>query len=226
MSCAISTSLKPSTFRNARTRSTFTVRIQSSGSPCSTLPMLKPLTENLLSSLSKQQSLRDALLNYQPTCIMTLRILLLLALLVPFAVRADGPADNKPENVRPVPRKGAALSPAVREELEQGIAKLGDEIEGLRGQLKGKAALLALLPDVQIFHNAVRYAVQYNEIFNPTNEVPAARSLLKQGLDRATELREGKPSWISATGLVIRGYISRLDGSVQPYGLVVPASFQ
>ena len=29
-----------------------------------------------------------------------------------------------------------------------------------------------------------------------------------------------------ATGLVVRGYLSKIDGSVQPYGLVVPASFQ
>ena len=117
---------------------------------------------------------------------MKLQPLLIPALLLPFQLMADGPADNKPENVRPVPRTGAALAPKVREDLEEGIAKLGDEIDGLRSQLKGKAALLALLPDVQIFHNAVRYAVQYNEIFNPTNEVPAARNLLKQGLDLVT----------------------------------------
>src|SRR4051812_31854435 len=154
---------------------------------------------------------------------MILRILLILAFALP--LWADGPADNKPDNVRPVPRPGAPLAPAVRAELEQGIATLGDEIDGLRTQLKGKASLLALLPDVQIFHNAVRYAVQYNEIFNATNEAPAARALLKQGLERARELREGNPSWIASTGLVVRGYVSRLDGSVQPYGLVVPASF-
>jgi Prolyl oligopeptidase family len=138
---------------------------------------------------------------------------------------ADGPADNRADNVRPVPRKGAIISQEVRDELEQGIAKLGAEIDALRDQLKKKPALLALLPDVQIFHNAVRYAVRYNEIFNPTNEIPAAKNLLKAGLDRAAELREGKPSWLSATGLVVRGYVSKLDDSVQPYGLVVPSSY-
>ena len=33
------------------------------------------------------------------------------------------------------------------------------EIEALRGSLKDKPELLALLPDVQIYHNAVRYAL-------------------------------------------------------------------
>ena len=35
-----------------------------------------------------------------------------------------------------------------------------------------------------------------------------------------------KPPWTTATGLVVRGYVSKIDGSVQPYGLVVPATFQ
>jgi len=151
-------------------------------------------------------------------------LFLMPMVLLPFA-HADGPADNRPDNVRPVPRKGATLSAEAREELEQGAAKLGEEIESLRKQFKGKAASLALVPDIQIFQNAVRYAVQHNEIFNPTNEVPAAKNLLKLGLERAAELRAGNPSWISATGLVVRGYVSQLDDSVQPYGLVVPASF-
>ena len=57
---------------------------------------------------------------------------------------ADGPADNRPDNVRPVPRKGAIISQDVRDELEQGITKLGAEIDALRDQLKNKPALLAL----------------------------------------------------------------------------------
>ncbi len=141
------------------------------------------------------------------------------------SVFADGPADNIPEKVRPVPPPGVKISDEARTELMAGADKLSAEIEKLRGDFTGKSNSLALLPDIQIFEKAVRWAVQYNEIFHATNEVSAARALLKQGTERAQQLREGKPLWISATGLVVRGYISRLDGSVQPYGLVVPASF-
>jgi hypothetical protein len=57
-------------------------------------------------------------------------------------------------------------------------------------------------------------------------EIPAAQKLLEQGLARAGQLRDGKAPWNTATGLIVRGYVSKIDGSVQPYGLVVPASFQ
>src|SRR5262249_46908 len=72
---------------------------------------------------------------------------------------------------------------------------------------------------------AVHYALTFNEFFN-ANELPVAKALLKHGRVRAQALREGKAPWTTATGLVVRGYVSKIDGSVQPYGLVVPASYQ
>jgi pimeloyl-ACP methyl ester carboxylesterase len=147
-------------------------------------------------------------------------------LAVTCAARADGPADNIVEKVRPVPPPGAKIPDNVRNELRKGADKLRAEIDGLRGDLKGKSNALALLPDVEIFHKAVDWALRYDEILNPTNEVPGARALLKQGLERVQQLRDGNPQWLHATGLVVRGYVSRLDGSVQPYGLVMPATYQ
>jgi hypothetical protein len=44
-------------------------------------------------------------------------------------------------------------------------------------------------------------------------------------MERAKALREGKTPWTTQTGLVVRGYVSKIDGSVQPYGLLVPASY-
>lgn len=64
----------------------------------------------------------------------------------------------------------------------------------------------------------------YNEFFN-VNEVAKAKTLLAHGEERAKQLTEGQAPWTAATGLVVRGYISRIDKSVQPYGLVVPASY-
>jgi pimeloyl-ACP methyl ester carboxylesterase len=152
-------------------------------------------------------------------------------------VRADGPADNLPDKVRPVPPPGVNVPDADRAELQAGVEALGREIDGLRTSLKGKPALLDLLPDVQIYYNAVRYALAYNEFFGTketptakeltaTREVAIARALLKDGTERAAQLREGKPAWATKTGLVVRGYVSRIDGSVQPYGLVVPPTYK
>ena len=47
----------------------------------------------------------------------------------------------------------------------------------------------------------------------------------KQGEERAAQLAAGQAPWTTATGLVVRGYISKIDKSVQPYGLVVPPSY-
>jgi hypothetical protein len=139
--------------------------------------------------------------------------------------RADGPADNRIDNVRPVPPPGIGISDADRKALEDGVAELGKQIDGLRDSLKAKPALLTLLPDVQIYDKAVRWALIHNEFYE-AREVAVAKKLLAQGLARADSLRAGNAPWNTATGLVVRGYLSKIDGSAQPYGLVVPASFQ
>ncbi|MCZ2341148.1 MAG: prolyl oligopeptidase family serine peptidase [Bacteroidales bacterium] len=139
--------------------------------------------------------------------------------------QADGPKDNHPDNVRPVPPQGVAIPEKDLAELKDGLTKLRKEIDALPAALRGRPGLLELIPDVEIFHKAVRYAVEYNEFFK-VNEIASGKELLKQGLQRAAELKAGKPSWTTATGLVVRGYRSKIDGSVQPYGLVVPESYR
>ncbi|MDB6153688.1 MAG: hypothetical protein JWL90_2141 [Chthoniobacteraceae bacterium] len=124
---------------------------------------------------------------------------------------------------RPIPPAGITVPDAERAELTAGVAALGQEIEALKGVLKPEQ--LALLPDVQVFHKAVDWALRYDEFFEP-KQFASARAQLALGMQRAKELREGKPSWESATGLVVRGYISKIDGSVQPYGLVVPEAWK
>ncbi len=141
------------------------------------------------------------------------------------SVWTDGPRDSVPDNVRPIPPPGIELPADVREALAASVRSLEDEIERLRTELKGKPSTLELLPDVEIYHKAVHNALQYNEFFNQ-REIPVARSLVQQGLDRAKQLRDGKTPWTTATGLIVRGYVSKIDGSVQPYGLVVPPSYQ
>ena len=93
-------------------------------------------------------------------------------------VRADGPGDNLPDKVRSVPPPGVAVAAADRAELQADVDALGKEIDGLRAALKGKPALLDLLPDVQVYHKAVDGALRYNEFFN-AREIPVARALLK-----------------------------------------------
>lgn len=122
---------------------------------------------------------------------------------------------------RHIPPPGITLTDADRAELVAGAAALRQEIDALAPALANDAKLLARLPDVEIFHKAVDWALRYNEFFSP-KEVEFARQLLTQGHERAAQLRAGKTPWLEATGLVVRGYRSKIDGSIQPYGLVVP----
>lgn len=123
--------------------------------------------------------------------------------------------------VKPIPPPGIAIPDNDRAALTTEVAALGKEIDALRVALKAKPEMLALLPDVMIFHKSVDWALRYDEFFEPKH-LDAARQQLALGRQRAKELRDGKPSWNSATGLVVRGYLSKIDGSVQPYGLVIP----
>jgi pimeloyl-ACP methyl ester carboxylesterase len=150
---------------------------------------------------------------------------LLMLVMTATLAHADGPQDNIVEEVRPIPPRGIKLSEEDQKDLGESVEALGRDIDDLRTALKDRAAALDLLPDVQIYYNAVRYALTFGEFFRPT-EIAIARKLLDQGRERARLLRQGKAPWAAATGLVVRGYVSRIDGSVQPYGLVVPASYR
>ena len=147
----------------------------------------------------------------------------LCALLV-FAAQpllADGPKDNIPESVRPIPPLGIEIPSEERKELEQRAAELLAEITDLRAKLKKSPQQLELLPDVEVYHKAVDWALRYNEFFKP-QETAAARDLLKRGFERAQALREGQAPWLTQTGLVTRAYRSKIDGSIQPFGLEIP----
>jgi dienelactone hydrolase len=147
-------------------------------------------------------------------------VLLLVAALPAGLAHADGPRDNIADNVRPIPPLPTKeLSPEDRAELGEGVAKLAARIESLRSTLTGKPHLLARLADVQIFYNAVRYPLTYHEQIDPK----AARKALEDGMTRARQLAAGEAPWLAADGP--RGYVSRIDGSVQPYLLFLPPSY-
>lgn len=133
---------------------------------------------------------------------------------------ADGPTDNLADKVRPVPPPGLQISDEARNELKGGLDRLHARMVEL--STNSSKTIRSLIPDVQVYYNAIDYALRYNEFLNGTNDIPNARKILQQGVERAEELASGHPSWTNASGLIVRGYVSKIDGSVQPYGLVVP----
>ena len=135
---------------------------------------------------------------------------------------ADGPNDNIPVKVRPVPKVGIELSESQTADFAKRLSEFKRLLDKLRA--KKDRRTLELLPDVEIFDRAVRTNIEHRELFGKRDVVNAA-VLTNEGHSRAADLLYHKPQWPAATGLVVRGYRSKIDGSVQPYGLVVPESY-
>jgi hypothetical protein len=96
-------------------------------------------------------------------------------------VHADGPADNPPDKVRPIPPRGYTLTDTDRTELSSGVEAFGKELDNRGKSFKENEVLAAQLADVRVYESAVRSALAHDEFFN-ANEVSVARRLLKQGL--------------------------------------------
>lgn len=132
----------------------------------------------------------------------------------------DGPADNQPQNVRPIPPPGIAIPPESRDALEASLKQLEAKIETLRGSKDPN--IQRYLPDVEIFPRAVSIALAEDGFFDAA-DVERAQAVLKEGLGRADALAAGIAPW-RQTGhrfATVRGFRSRLDGTVQPYGVVM-----
>ncbi len=153
------------------------------------------------------------------------RLLCLLLLTTCSSAFADGAADNQSENVRRMPPAGISIPDEARAALTSETQKLGAAIEAFLVQSAGQPERLRYLPDVQIFHKAVDWALRYDEFFDP-KQPEWATAQLKDGFSRLEALAAGRTPWLEQTGLVPRGYQSKIDGSIQPFGMVVPESFQ
>jgi dienelactone hydrolase len=138
------------------------------------------------------------------------------------AVSAPGQTPAPP---RRIPAPGLTLTDTQRRELAAGAAELRRDLDALASDLAATPALAALLPDAEIFHKAVDWALRYDEFMAP-KEIATAQAFLARGRERAAQLRARQAPWLDATGLVLRGYRSKLDGSIQPYGLFVPESLR
>jgi hypothetical protein len=106
-------------------------------------------------------------------------------------------------------------------EIHKKLAELSARLAAL-GSKKADPALLA---DAQIYKKAVDYILRFPEEFFGPQYAAETIKVLDTGIMRALELEAGVPSWPKKTGNVVRGFVSRIDGGVQPYGLTIPASY-
>ena len=119
------------------------------------------------------------------------------------------------------PPLGIEIPEQSRAALVADLAQFQADFDALVKANQLEPSLAALLPDIEIFPIAVRRALEWNEFYD-LKQPDAATALLKEARARLDALKAGDAPWTRATGGVVRGFRSRIDGSVQPYGIIVP----
>ena len=143
---------------------------------------------------------------------LTVSLELRLAALVLLATLAPPGATCGDEFVieRRIPPPGIELSADDR-------ASITDRLRSIQKEL-ATVAKHPRVVDAEIYAKAVSYAVMHNEFYR-SEDMAVASAALDECQRRLALLRSGRTPWATARGLVVRGYRSRIDDSIQPYGL-------
>src|SRR5215469_16193495 len=123
------------------------------------------------------------------------------------------------------PKKGPQQTPfqAKLEDLQQIRAKI-EQLEAAVKALKAKGPDADLMADVEVYAKAGRILLEFPELVANQNAINHAIAVLDAGIERARQLDSGESPW-TRSGKQTHGYYSAIDGSVQPYGVTVPASY-
>jgi hypothetical protein len=107
--------------------------------------------------------------------------------------------------------------------------QIQDKIAALNSRIKALSAKhvdAALLGDVDVYRKAAEWILRYPEEFYTKAYAANTVAALNKGLARAKELESNTgASWPKQKGRLVRAYVSPVDGSVQPYGLIIPESY-
>ena len=142
------------------------------------------------------------------------RLVLVSALALSCAPALD--AEDLPPIKRVLPDPGKELPLPDRQRLGGGVGELTKLVEL-------HAAKSRHVADIQIFIKALDFALRFGEFYDEkdvTKDVAKADWAMNQAKERLERL-DTHP-WTTQKGLVVRGFTSAIDGSVQPYGLVIP----
>jgi dienelactone hydrolase len=105
------------------------------------------------------------------------------------------------------------------------LTKIRAKMDELSTRLEKAKAPDDLRADAGIYLKAGEWMLRHPEEFYKPEYSDQLLAVLDRGIGRATELESGSPSWPKQKGRLSRAYRSRVDGSLQPYGLVIPDSY-
>ncbi len=139
-------------------------------------------------------------------------------------------AQQPPAKEQQPPQKGAAKGKG-KQAAYQLSAEEKQQLQSKLEELKNKIRFLDLrasqpddrLTDLRVHVVAVERLFEFPEDIFTKADAARAQTVLERGLERAELLRAGKTA--EPTGRMAFGYQSALDGSVQPYLLSIPKSY-
>lgn len=120
---------------------------------------------------------------------------------------------------------GSAQAPAAKPLTAEHRQKLDAGWQALQAALKSLSEQPAqLVADAAIYAKGVEWALRYDRDFSPA-DIGLIEKTLARGQERAAAIGNQKPTWLSRNGKLVLAYVSAVDGSVQPYGLIVPKNY-
>ena len=116
-----------------------------------------------------------------------------------------------------IARPGLAAPPDATQQAE-----LRRRSDALAKQLKGADS--EKMADIAIAAKAADWALRHGE-FPKADSAKHVAAALGMGEQRAAALAAGKANWATTPGTHVLGYVSEIDGSVQPYALSLPEGY-
>ncbi len=117
------------------------------------------------------------------------------------------------------PVRPFTISSRERGQLERELKSLRDRLARLRAKARPD-----LLADAEIYAKAITWALRYDVTLTAADAGLLKRAL-QRGNERAAALEAGRHPWTQRKGKVVRAFVSAVDGSVQPCGVIVPARY-
>jgi dienelactone hydrolase len=135
---------------------------------------------------------------------------------------AQQPEKKQPAKGKYDPPESLKPDAATLETIANKTARLRDAIADLQRKKLPADAII----EIEIFLKAAENIVRFDEWF-AKGSVKWALTTLDRGLERAKQLAEtGRPVWREARGKwIVRAYRSEIDGSIQPYAVLLPADY-
>ena len=135
---------------------------------------------------------------------------------------ADGPKDNDPKKVRPVPPVGIEIEAKLLDEFQT-------RVKGIRSTLSALDDTDAWKCHVEVFARAVEITLETKMVYGPS-DINAIKKALNEGERRLRALASGRRQDVfgrdlGKSPLIVGGFRSKIDGSVQPFGVELPPNW-